>query len=198
VGALVRLAVVMLAGQPTARDRWQAASSFKEAALAERQMQIHPGEVLNLLHDHELKPILLDVRNRAIQTLLHIERARLVTPEMRPDWLEEFQLEGPTTGYVVMSNDEQAATEGWKTLITERVPNVYILSGGMNGWLETFAADDTRNQPAEADAPDDLRYTFAASLGSTSPAADPDTGDFELEHPAKIKHELMHGPTGCG
>jgi hypothetical protein len=97
-----------------------------------------------------------------------------------------------------MSNDEQAATEVWKTLVTESVPNVYTLSGGMNGWLETFAADDARIQPAEADAPDELRYTFAASLGSIYPAADPDPGDFELEYPAKINHELKHVPTGRG
>ena len=58
-GALVGLAVVvLLIGQPTTADRWQAVSSVKRRALAERQVQIEPGELLNLLHDHELKPVL--------------------------------------------------------------------------------------------------------------------------------------------
>ena len=77
-----------------------------------------------------------------------------VTPEMLPERLEEFQLEGPTTVFVVMSNDEQAATEVWKTLVAESVPNVYILSGGVNGWLDTFAGDDARIWPVEASGPD--------------------------------------------
>jgi hypothetical protein len=33
---------------------------------------------------------------------------------------------------MVMSNDEQDATEVWKMLTAQAVPNVYILSGGIN------------------------------------------------------------------
>jgi len=198
-GALVGLAVVVaLIGQPTTKDRWQAVSSVKEAALAERQVQIEPGELLNLLHDHELKPMLLDVRDEADYNLFHLERAMHVTPDMLPERLEEYQLEGPTTVFVVMSNDEQAATEVWKTLVAESVPNVYVLSGGVNGWLDTFAAEDERIQPAQPGAPDALRYTFAAALGSTYPAADPNPGEYALEYPTKIKLELKRGPTGGG
>jgi hypothetical protein len=198
-GALAGLAlVVALIGQPTTKDRWQAVSSVKEAALAERQVQIEPGELLNLLHDHELKPILLDVRDEADYNLFHLERAIHMPPETLPERLEEFQLEGPTTVFVVMSNDELGATEVWKTLVAESVPNVYILAGGVNGWLDVFAAEDVRIQPADPGKPDALRYTFAAALGSNYPSADPDPGEYELEYPARIKLELKRGPTGGG
>ncbi len=198
-GALVGLAVVVaLIGQPTTKDRWQAVSGAKLAALAERQVQIEPGELLNLLHDHELKSILLDVRHEADYNLFHLDGAIHVTPEVLQERLEEFQLEGANTVFVVMSNDEQEATEVWKVLVAESVPNAYILSGGLNGWLDIFAAEDKGIQPVEPGAPDTLRYTFAAALGSAYLAADPTPGDYHLEYPTKIKLELKRGPTGGG
>jgi hypothetical protein len=78
------------------------------------------------------------------------------------------------------------------------VSNVYILAGGVNGWLDVFAAEDERIQPVEQTAPDTLRYAFAAALGEAFPAADPAPGEFELEYPTKIKLELKRGPTGGG
>ena len=68
--------------------------------------------------------------------------------------------------YVVMSNDEAAATEAWKTLVAERVPNVYILEGGVNNWLSLFAAEDAAIIPTPTPPGDDqLRYLFTAALG---------------------------------
>jgi hypothetical protein len=86
---------------------------------------------------------------------------------------------------------------------------------GTTGWSKEFleagkrrlVADAERqsdgrqvsDMPAEPGAPDALRYTFAAALGSTYPAADPNPGEYALEYPTKIKLELKRGPTGgCG
>jgi len=38
-----------------------------------------------------------------------------------------------------MSNDETHAIAAWKRLRANSVPNVYILEGGIHGWLDTFA-----------------------------------------------------------
>ncbi len=39
---------------------------------------------------------------------------------------------------VLMSNNEERATEAWKMLVAQNVVNVYILEGGINHWLDVF------------------------------------------------------------
>lgn len=51
VGLVVLAGVVLFIGQPTVEDRWTAVAQEKEAALANRDVQIHPGELLEKLHD---------------------------------------------------------------------------------------------------------------------------------------------------
>ena len=63
---------------------------------------------------------------------------------MIPELLRE---PAANTVYVVMSNDEVAATEAWKVLVAESVSNVYILEGGVNNWIKTFAAADPQYHP---------------------------------------------------
>ena len=45
------------------------------------------------------------------------------------------------TVYVTVSNDEEAATEAWKLLVANSVPNAYLLEGGFNNWNEVFGED---------------------------------------------------------
>ncbi len=95
-----------------------------------------------------------------------------------------------------MSNDEQDATEVWKMLTAQAVPNVYILSGGINNWLDTFATpykegfcDDLKSADVE-----ELPYEFDASLSSNCPATYPDHDKSELEFEKKIKLDLKRAP----
>ena len=37
-----------------------------------------------------------------------------------------------------MSGGEEAATEAWKGLTALNVPNVYLLAGGLNYWLDVY------------------------------------------------------------
>ena len=78
----------------------------------------------------------------------------------------ELQLELANTLFVTISNDEQAATHAWKTLQAESVQNVYILEGGINGWLDTYARDAFDQQDRiVGHAPDQLAYRFQAATG---------------------------------
>ena len=113
----------------------------------------------------------------------------------------ELQLELANTVFVTMSNDEEAATEAWKILKAESVPNVYILEGGINAWLETYAGhtiseDDKVPNPQ----PDQLAYRFNAATGSRHEAAEPDPHFLDLKYEPKIILELKRAPTsgGCG
>ena len=62
--------------------------------------------------------------------------------QMLPDLVAELRLAPANTVVVVMSNDEDAATDLWRELLAQSVANVYILDGGINQWIATFAAED--------------------------------------------------------
>ena len=192
-------AALIFIGQPTIADKWQALEPAKTPLLAERAVQIPPGELLDAVHNDALKVILLDVRGEADYNLFHIAGARRVTLDALPNLIPSLLLEPANTIFVAMSNDETAATEAWKLLVAESVPNAYILDGGLNGWLDTFAEADPALPKATASTGDDrLRYKFALALGAKSPAATPDPHKFALEYTPKIQLKLKRGPSGGG
>jgi hypothetical protein len=101
---------------------------------------------------------------------------------------------------MVMSNDEQDATEVWKMMTAQAVPNVYILSGGINNWLDPFATPYEEGFYGDIKTADveELHYEFEAALGSNCPAAYPDHDKYELEYEKKIKLDLKRAPVGGG
>lgn len=198
---LLGAAGLVLLGQPTTADRWQAMAPAKEAALAERAVQIHPGELLDNIHDPKVKVRMLDVRPEADYNLFHILDAEHVPPADLPALVPQLIEEPGNTLFVVMSNDETAATAAWKLLAAESVPNVYILEGGVNNWIATFTNDafapDYTAVPA---ADDELGYAFATAVGAAHAAAEPDPHLFEYTYIPKVKLELKRAPAsgGCG
>jgi hypothetical protein len=194
---LVALLVAFI-GQPTTADRWQLIAADKAAQLEQRQVQIHPGELLSLMHDRKISLVMLDVRSEADFNLFHLSEARRVDPDQVLAKVSELHLEPANTIIVLMSNDEVAATQAWKDLVAESVPNVYILEGGINNWLALFGAADSRLQPVSFGAADQLRYKFGAALGDRYPAATPDPEQFELEFTPKVQMQNKRGPSGGG
>lgn len=199
-GAMVGLALIVLAiGQPTVAERWERIAPVKEVELEGRAVQLQAGEVLHIMHDHKLKLIILDVRSEADFNLFHLAEAKHVLPDTIDSIVSELQLEPPNTVFLLTSNDETGATEAWKRLSAQSVPNVYILEGGINEWLRIFACDDARIRAIEADVPDDhLAFTFDAALGAAYHCAEPDEEEFDLEYEERLKLELKRGPTGGG
>jgi rhodanese-related sulfurtransferase len=196
-GLVLMAAALIVIGQPTTADRWARIAPEKQLQLNARAVQIHPGELLASMHDHRINLVLLDVRTEADYNLFHLEDARRVEIGDLPKLSRELQLEPANTVIVVMGNAEAAATEAWKVLVAESVPNVYILEGGINGWLNTFAEGDRRIRPRRATG-DRIHYDFAAALGAGFPAADPDPGEFQLEYTPKIQLKNKKGPGGGG
>jgi rhodanese-related sulfurtransferase len=189
---------VLVLGQPTNEDRWQAIAAEKEAQLEARAVQIEPAELLHTMHDHQISLVLLDVRSEADFNLFHVADARNVAPDELLEVVPDLHLEPTNTVFVVMSNDETAATDAWKILVAESLPNVYILEGGINQWIDTYAGDDQRLRPIDVAGDDVLRYEFVAALGAAYQASDPDPHEFEQEFESKIKLEIKRGPMGGG
>ncbi|MGD2078512.1 MAG: YeeE/YedE thiosulfate transporter family protein [Chloroflexota bacterium] len=191
---------LILLGQPTNEDRWSMIADEKQPMLDNREVQIHPGELLDSIHDTSLKVIMLDVRDEVDYNLFHVLDARHTPLETLPEMVADLHFEPENALFVTMSNDEAAATEAWKLLVAESVPNVYILEGGINNWIATFGEDDlTKNFNAGA-GEDQLCYIFDSAIGSRYAAAEPDPEAQELEYTPKIKMEIKRAATsgGCG
>jgi len=94
----------------------------------------------------------------------------------------------------VMSNDETLATEGWKILVAEGVPNVYILEGGLNNFIATCSEVPFKEIPGEDE---ELRYEFKAALGGKHPTASLREHGKDIEYTPKVKIEKK-APTGGG
>jgi len=200
-GVLVILAIVIaLIGQPTTADRWANLEPSMAEALDNREMYVHPGELLETFHDHKLNLIMLDVRTEADYNLFHLLDAVHMPPEELPGEIDNLIAMPANTVIVVMSNDETTATEAWITLTAEAVPNVYILSGGINNWLDTFVTtfeEDFCGSSIQAED-EQLHYEFEAALGSNCPAAYPDHDEYHFEFEKKIQLELKRAPVGGG
>lgn len=195
VGAIA----IVIIGQPTTADRWTAIEASEGARLANREVQIHPGELLEKLHDPSLQIIMLDVRSEADYNLFHIRDARHMPMDTLPDIIPALHEEPANTLFVVMSNDEIAATEAWKTLRAESVPSAYILEGGINNWLTIFADEAFRATAVKANvAYDSLAYSFPAALGARYEWAEPDPHDYTFTYTPKVQLEIKRGPSGGG
>ncbi|MFL7839687.1 MAG: YeeE/YedE thiosulfate transporter family protein [Candidatus Promineifilaceae bacterium] len=200
IALLIGAIAVMIIGQPTIADRWASIAEEKDIALADREVQIHPGELLEKLHDTQLRVIMLDVRDEVDYNLFHILDARHIPVEEIPSIIDELHLEPANTLFVTMSNDEAKATDAWKILEAESIPNAYILEGGINNWLDIFGEDDLTKNFNVGSGSDQLCYIFDSAVGSRNLAAEPDPHAYELEYTPKVKLELKRAPTsgGCG
>jgi len=200
--ALVALAAVSLViGQPQTEDRWKNIEADKTAQLDGREVQIAPAELLSLSGDVKVKTVLLDVREERYYNQFHIQGARRLPEDEIVNNARDFIFEPANTVFVVMSNDEASATEAWKALKAESVPNVYILEGGVNNWIRTYAGEEfVQNNLIRNHENDDPAWHFDAATGSRHPAAEPNPHAFEIEFEPKVKLELKRAPSsgGCG
>ena len=194
-------ALVILIGTPTTEEKWDQIAAVKEPALANREVQIDSAELYKTLYDNRIKLTLLDVRDEADYNQFHIRGAQHTPlselPALIPDMVAHS---AANTVYVVTSNDEATATQAWKMLTAESVPNVYILGGGINGWIDAFGKDEPIIQKVTFPVREDqLQYIFPAALGDRYECSDPNPiENEELEFEPKIKLQLKRDKSGGG
>jgi rhodanese-related sulfurtransferase len=167
--------------------------------LQKRLVQISPAEMFKTVYNQNVNLIMLDVRPESDFNLYHVKGAINVPlpklPQIIPDLLTE-----PSTNsvFVLMSNDETAATDAWKQLVASSVPNVYILEGGINNWIAFFGESEDFLSAASF-GKDQLGYIFPAALGSDYESCDPNPAHYEeLDFEAKIRLELKRDKSGGG
>jgi rhodanese-related sulfurtransferase len=167
--------------------------------LANRLVQITPAELFKTVYNQSVNLIMLDVRPESDYNLYHIKGALNIPPEKLSHVIPDLLTEPPANSvFVLMSNDETAATDAWKQLVASSVPNVYILEGGINNWIAFFGESEGFQSMSSLDE-DELGYTFPAALGSSYESCDPNPVHYEeLEFEAKIKLELKRDKSGGG
>ncbi|MCP4138842.1 MAG: YeeE/YedE family protein [Chloroflexi bacterium] len=204
-GVAVLFAVALIAvGQPTNADRWERIAIERQAQLDNREVQIESLELLHYMHDSKINLVMLDVREEKDYNLFHITDADHLSYEEIPEQIDPLLALPANTLFVVMSNDEELATEAWKYMVAESVPNVYILENGVNGWISNFADEhDEEYITAEKEAhdPDEFRYLLSSASGNKLAAAYPHYEEYkDLKYTPKVKMEIKAGPSsgGCG
>ena len=198
-GVLTAAAVgLLLVGQPTTADKWLRVAETRETQLADRAVQIAPAELLEYIYNDKVIVKMIDVRDEANYNVLHLVGATSAPLETVPEIIPALLTEPANTLFVVMSNDETLATEAWRTLVAESVPNAYILAGGINNWLDTFGDDGVQAAVFNATGDETLRHPFTAAVGSAHPAANPDPHAVHVEYVPKVEMKLKQGPSGGG
>jgi len=201
-GALTALAVAALViGQPNNEDRWESIAAESQARLDERTVQISSAEFIKYRDDAKIKIIPLDVREERYYNQFHLRGAVHVPLDQVQVKARELQFEPANTVFVTISNDEAAATEAWKILKAESLPNIYILEGGINAWLKSYAGNSLGDEDRVYNRQEDqLAYKFNAATGSRHPAAEPSADYLDLNYEPKVILELKRAPTsgGCG
>lgn len=196
LGAL-GLAIV---GTPTTDAAYERDLSDLESAIAARTFHISAPEMLDLMHNNRVSLAILDVRDEADFNLFHLRDARRMTP--LPREAGDLVALPPLTVAVVVSNDEARANETWMRLRALGVDHLYILAGGINGWLDTYRAGHAL---PGGGADETLRHRFDAALGARVPAAVPPAppapkeGEPLLFEPkVKMPKPIPSAGGGCG
>ncbi len=219
-GLFAAALAVMLVGSPTLDERYQQLT-FKRSEvitqpdgkplsvarvysademLARRLAYTSPAEAFKARYQQAIKPVYLDVRSESDYNLYHLADSVNVPlgqlAGIVPDLLTE---PAANTVFITIGNDEAAAVSAWKLLVASRVPNVYILEGGINQWIKVFGAGDTHYTPLAGVADDQLRYAFPAALGSRYKSCAPNPIEYEkLEVQARIVLQLKRDKSGGG
>jgi rhodanese-related sulfurtransferase len=190
------------ASAPVAKPQTVTKVYTADQMLAQRLVFVSAAEAFKARYLQAIKPVYLDVRSEADFNLYHIADAVNVPLERLAERVPALLAEPPAnTVFITMSNDEATAVKAWRLLAAHRVPNVYVLEGGMNQWIATFGADDPSLRPAAfGQAGDDqLRYAFRTALGDRYKSCAPSPIDHEhLDFKARIVLQLKRDKSGGG
>ena len=181
LGAALLLAAatsLALYGQPDIRQTWEFLEPEYGPRLLNREVQVDPGELLDLMQNDYIELLIVVLRTESDWNLFHLRDAeRIPLAQLVQHKKRVASLPGNAV-LVLVSNDETLATRAWQDLMVLAKPNAYILQGGLNYWLDVYAYPNgpPQSPPAAEHSKQDetLRHSFRLALGARHPAAFPD------------------------
>lgn len=176
IALLVAASILVVHGQPTPEQQWARVSPAIRKRVEGREIFASPAEVVSLRKDVSLEVAILDLRDEHDFNLFHIGGARRVAEaETRAHALVAQLLAKPAWAVTfLVGNGEGQALRAWQTLTAQGVANLYVVEGGVNRWLELYAAPACVAVPIAATGPDALAYRFQFATGQSLPAASPE------------------------
>ena len=180
-GLALASVVVALIGQPTPARKFELLGEAVKKPVEDRAIFVHPAEVVALRQDINVQVVTLDLRDEHDFNLFHVGGARRVEPRalLTPAVLRPI-LEAPSsTVTFLVGNGEGSALAAWKSLKALGAANLYVVEGGMNGWLEKFAAPACVASPDpraadQASGAEKLAWRFGYATGDALPASWPE------------------------
>jgi len=176
-GAILATAVVLaVRGQPSAEQRWARSSPALHHQVAERAMFADPAEVVALRQDTSVGVEVLDLRGEHDFNLFHVGGARRVDAADldRPEELKRL-LDRPSSSVTFLAgNGEDEALAAWKRLKAQGVPNLYVLEGGVNRWLELYPTPACAAVRRLAARDGELAWAFQYATGASLPSSWPE------------------------
>ncbi|MGA2403016.1 MAG: YeeE/YedE thiosulfate transporter family protein [Syntrophobacteraceae bacterium] len=173
--------LLVMLGQPSLETKWERLKGEWAKSLEDREVYVHPREVVDLKKDTTLYVRILDVRSEADFNLFHIgEAERLDRSELsRPAVMNRLLTTPDNMIFFLVSNGEQTSTTAWQALKAGGVANLYIIEGGIKKWLELFPPEpclltDSAGKPSSGPAVE-LQNYFRYAVGARSRAAHPDS-----------------------
>jgi rhodanese-related sulfurtransferase len=156
-------------------------------------MLVHPAEVVALRKDLNLQVDVLDLRSEHDFNLFHLGGARRVDPATleTPDELRALRDRPPSSVVFLVSNGEERAVTAWKRLEGLGVPNLYVVEGGVNHWLELYPPPACVGVETAAGEADGARWQLAYATGASLPSASPElvsSREFRLPCDAPAEH----------
>jgi rhodanese-related sulfurtransferase len=171
LAALILALVVCLLGERDPEKLAAARSEKLAGDFSSGNYRVHPAELLELMNNTSVKLHLLDLRDENEFNLFHLANSRRVELQQLKQKSFLYSL-GQNELIVLVSNGEGRARRGWELLRVQNLKRVYILEGGINGWLEFFAPERTV-AGAKCEMDDCPRYRFEAALGERHPESLP-------------------------
>jgi len=167
-----------LYGQPDLEQKWAYMAPEYASRLEYREVYIDPAELLHLINDDYIDLIIYDVRNERDWNMFHLVDSERIDLKDLPSQRKRLRGLSELSVVVVVSNDEILATRAWKRLLALAKPNVYILEGGINHWLNVYGVMGDEHEShgtASLARPDGtLRHPFKLALGARHAASRPD------------------------
>jgi rhodanese-related sulfurtransferase len=196
VGALV----IMLMGQPDVDQKWEQLDSSIKAKLENRDVFIHPIEMLHVIKGRNTKPILLDLRPEIRFNRFHIVDSENTTLQHVISGSKIKELKEYKNSVVFLISDSESETQkAWKSLTANKVANVYMLEGGINNWQNYFSHHESHERsstPLKSDFQGNLRK----AMGDQHLASNPDFHHYkDVSFQPKVKLQTTKAKSGgCG
>jgi hypothetical protein len=168
---------VTFKGQPAGEERWALVAAKEQALLDARRVFVDPAEVVELKKDQAVYVRILDLRPESDYDLFHLSQStRVALGDLtRGAVWRAIQSAPENTVFFVVASGEALATRAFKVLRGMGVPNVYIIAGGINGWLAHYHPPICVAEKRPTSSDDEPGYAFRYAVGDRIDAARPES-----------------------